>query len=228
MGLKQRGFTLLELLLAMILLSAIMSLGTMALNQFLNLAEKSGKSFDSKVAQNIALFNLVSVIEQADDYFYTQQGRQTLFFKGNSQHLSFVSNYALGNDGSPVFVSLWQEQAIEGNTLWLSYIPMSSNILLREQDVPELDGMRSLKILHGFKSLRFSYLGVNDIAPLILQGDATNYKQDLLWVAEYDAPVNILPLKIRLLVEWDDGTEWSLIIPPMAMNFAKRDYLDGL
>ena len=90
---KIRGFTLLELIIAMSLSAILMTVLVIGLRQISMDWEKQGKSLDNKIDQSLLLLQLEKAIIGTFPYRFKDQvlAKDELFFEGSQSSLSWVS-----------------------------------------------------------------------------------------------------------------------------------------
>ena len=219
-----KGFTLIETLVSIVILSMVMFIGTFALKQFDRLLDKEGRPFDTTAKQYIQLFNLVSAVERMSDYFFGSPSSPQLFFKGTESHLEFVSQFDIFQTDALSFFRIEVDRTNGQNTLYMRFLPMD-DWLLREDNAPDKNTLRSIKILTGFEKVTFSYLIIDDQSNLLNTGDIANFTEALQWQKNYLGESGYLPLKISIDIDWGDGTRWPMLIDIKSINYAKKAFL---
>lgn len=151
---RARGFTLIEVLLAMMLLSIVMYIGSLSFSIFSERWSKELGGFNDEVikARNILL--LRKVLKTVSNHLYQSEKDEVVyFFKGNSKSVAFVTNEPIFNSDKNVLVKLTITAADNGEEqLWYS----ESNLALLSSDA--LTPERSLLLLQD-NDIRFNFYG---------------------------------------------------------------------
>lgn len=161
---KAKGYTLIEVLVAMAIFSSMMMLGGVALNQGLKqyhgLAEK-GIGFWEYAKKIWIDKNLNSMI---DYYIYTNTDGWIPYFKGNQDGISYVSLAPLTGE-LPVVVWIKNEAGTNGKHSLVYYeLPVytkSFEEIERESIFGDYKKGKSLKLLEEMEGIEFSFYGYN-------------------------------------------------------------------
>lgn len=225
------GFTLVELLSAMVLMSLIMSLAAMSLSQFSQYGEKSGLGFNDRINRYLNLERLNDVVGRALDYYVKDNLEHTrLFFRGDSELFSFVSGTSWDEDNRASLSILAIEESNDGlKSLVLYQKKLTEQVFFEVSQFPDKDQLNGALILDGASEITFEYLGVRDFRQLYSMGTTDNYRKDLVWDKRFDGlESGYLPEIIKINVKWPNGTTWPCLIKIKAMNYSKRSLmLDG-
>jgi prepilin-type N-terminal cleavage/methylation domain-containing protein len=114
--LTPKGFTLLEVVIAVFLLALIALVCAMALNIGITTYEKQQKHASDFEAQTINYYRLFEQLKHLCAY-KGQGGKKYDFFKGDSEHLEFISSLSLTQPGMPGFFRV--EYSFEEGKLWI-------------------------------------------------------------------------------------------------------------
>ncbi len=154
------GYTLLEVLVAMVLVSTVTLIATMALRLSMNAWER-GREEGEIGALNVTLpllleHQLTSLVDQA-----SFPAKKRLPFDGRSQGLSFFTSYAPRGAGAGGLLRVTYLYEEEQETLWI-YIQVVTRAeqLKKEYDPLSTEWNRELKPvsqLTGIESLNFEY-----------------------------------------------------------------------
>lgn len=161
MGLSMRnakGFTLIEVLIAMLLLSIVMFIGSLSFSVFSQRWQKDMGDFTQQAEQAKKLFLLQRTLQGISNYFVLDPKKEPVyFFLGSSTHLVFVTN-------RPIFAS-------EGQALVrLTVLPLEGGqqqLVYQETDFMEtplynlehLPEPKQSLILLTAENIRFNYFG---------------------------------------------------------------------
>jgi len=157
-----KGYTLIEVLVALAIFSSMMVLGGMALNQGLKqyhgLAEKGLNFWD--YARNIWIDK--SINSALDYYVYTIGEGWFPYFQGTQDGISYVSSAPFASD-LPVVVWLQKEVDRDGKNSFVYHeLPVyTKNFeeLEREYSFGDYKKGKSFKVLEGVEDLQISYYG---------------------------------------------------------------------
>lgn len=228
---KHRGFTLVELLSAMVVMSLVMVLATMSLGQFSRYSDKSGAGFEQRINRYLALDRLGQTLEQMLDYYVVDNVQAPrLYFVGEEQEIRFVTTNSWQHDDRSSISYLVVEEDVDGSEALVLYQrSLTDNVFFVWADAPEQSEMTANIVISGATDIRFEYLGIENIRQLYPSGISDNYRKNLLWKSRFlGKDTGYLPEKIKIEVEWPNGTTWPMIIAIRAFNFSKRGFmLDG-
>ncbi|UAA39653.1 prepilin-type N-terminal cleavage/methylation domain-containing protein [Paraneptunicella aestuarii] len=227
-----KGFTLIELLLAMVLMSIVMGLATMSLSQFNQYSVKTGIGFEARLNRYFNIERLAGLLNATSDYYVADNlGRNELYFWGRSDSIQFVSasSWEEEKQGSLNILSVEQDKD-SLLALVLYQRGAREQIFFESSHFPKKEDLKGILILSGASKITFEYLGVQNIRQLYPSGVTENYQANLMWQNNYEGmKTGYLPEKIRISIEWPDGTEWPCIFEVKSQNYMKRDLmLDGL
>ncbi len=188
----QRGFTLLELLIAIALLGIIMLIVT----GVMRLAHRSVESGERKIELieriRTTLSTVKSQVQSSLPFITGEGGAQTSVFSGTSGSLSLATTYSLWS-GQGGFVTVFY--AVEpDNDGQLS--------LTASEQIRDAGQKQKAVLLTAFDEIRFSYFGRDNIS------------EEGQWQEHWDNNSK-LPEKVMLSITKDDN-KLSLIIPLMA------------
>ena len=107
----EKGFTLVELLLAMVVFSAIIALATYSLNHFERFWGKNLGSFQQVKFTNQSLLQIRDVIQSAyPQIVLTKNNQEVYYFLGREEGLTFVSYAPIFSPlGEPAVVRIFKE-----------------------------------------------------------------------------------------------------------------------
>jgi len=159
---SSKGYTLIEVLVALAIFTSMMMLAGVALNQGLKqyhgLAEKGIGFWD--YAQKIWIDK--SFNSTIDYYVYRRGGGWFPYFKGNQEGISYISLAPLAGD-LPVVIWIRNEAAENGKRSLVYYeLPVyakSYEDIERNYIFGDYKKGRSLKLLEGVEGIEFSFYG---------------------------------------------------------------------
>ena len=210
-----KGYTLIEVLVAMAIFGSMLTLGGLALNQGLKqyqgLAEKGinfwtyameigiGKSFHSMI----------------DYYVYTPSDGWAPYFQGNREGISYVSLSPLAGT-VPVIVWIRDEKEDTGMRSLVYYeLPVYTKTyeeIERDSVFGAFKKSKSVKLLEGVENIEFTFYGYN-----LLQ-------QKYTWSGEFDGKRRkILPSAVVISYR-NQGKQDKLIFGTHVNSFSKTVY----
>ena len=197
-----KGYTLIEVLVAMAIFSSMMMLAGVALNQGLKqyhgLAEKGIGFWD--YAKNIWIDK--SFNSTIDYYVYRRGERWFPYFKGNQEGISYISLAPLAGD-LPVVIWIRNEAAENGMRSLVYYeLPIytkSYEDIERNYIFGDYKKGRSIKLLEGVEGIEFSFYGY----------DA--FERKFRWYSDFEGErMKLLPSSIIISYQ-QDGKKSKLV-----------------
>lgn len=206
---KSRGFTLIEVLLAMTLLSMVMFAGSLSFSIFSSRWQKDLGDFSTQVGQAKKMLLLKSLFNGTSSYIVkTKSDEPVYLFEGEAAVMRFVSNNPILNPGQVALVRLVVRELDNGSQqLIYQEYPMAEHWVFTTADQPEL--MQSLVLMEG-SNIRFNYFGWHnkETRARAFEGD------DVLpeWRTDYHAEQSgILPEAIN--ISWGDNEPVIFSLP---------------
>ena len=229
---SQRGFTLLELLSAMVVMAMIMALASMSLSQFSEYSGKSGRNFEQRINRYLSFAKVGQLLEGTLDYYVKNNlGKNQLYFTGEPELMRLVSrgSWFDGTTASINYLSVEKEPGSGLFSLVLYQRPLMEKVFFAEKELPLKDDLAGIVVLSGAQNIEFEYLGIENLRQIYPAGTTRNFYRNLVWQSYYDGrKLGYIPKKLRINVDWGEGNLWPAIIDVKAQNFAKRTYmLDG-
>src|SRR5690606_924400 len=112
---RARGFTLIEVLLAMMLLSIVMYIGSLSFSIFSERWSKELGGFNQDVSETRKLLLLRQVFRGAANYLLRDASDDPVYlFDGNSQRVKFVTNAPIFQTDNQALVSLEVKTLADG------------------------------------------------------------------------------------------------------------------
>jgi len=141
---KFKGFTLLELLIAVSLSTMLMLVLVLGLNSITRDWEKLGFKLDEKIDESLLLLQLEKAIIGTYPYRFREAGgaKQSLFFNGSESEFSWVTTVSPDRSNG---LSFWHLQVNEAGGFNLSILPAYSGDLtqrLEQRQSEESDPVR--------------------------------------------------------------------------------------
>ncbi len=192
MQVKNTGFTLLELLIALTLSTMVILLLAMGMNVVLNEWERSGGRLESSLDKVLILLNIERALEGSypHTYFDKDDNKRYIFFEGEEDTINWVSTVSPGRHPG---LQIWQlSPSDENDWVQIKVIPAFAGDPTERLEV-EAD---SVTILEGYTAT-FEYL----------------YKDEKLddeteWLDKWSAKkLQSLPSAVRISLEADGDTE---------------------
>lgn len=184
--LNQRGFTLLELMIAVTLLAVIVGILTGALSLAYRTLEKGEKRI-AVLERNKVVFSLMEAqIQSAFAAFYKEDGETKSWFAGDEESLTFASNY-----------SIWRGAG--GNCLVKYFIKTNDygrSSLYAEEKVLGTEAADEIRLTDDYESITFEYY---------LESSLEEGK----WVESWPEDEKNLPGKIR--ISFADGLKKKVL-----------------
>lgn len=229
---RQRGFTLLELLSAMVVMAMIMALASLSLSQFSEYSGKSGRGFEQRVNRYLSFAKVGELLEGTMDYYVKSNiGRNQLHFVGEPTLIQFVTrgSWFDNTTASVNYLVVEKEPGSELHSLVLYQRPLLESVFFSEKEKPAQDELPGIVVISGAKDIAFEYLGIENLRQLYPEGTTENFYRKLIWRPFYDGrKLGYIPKKIKIEVDWGDENRWPAIVDIKAQNFAKRTFmLDG-
>ncbi|WP_448563806.1 PulJ/GspJ family protein [Thalassotalea ganghwensis] len=198
---RTRGYTLIEVLVAMVIFSVLMTLSVSSYRYFFNATVSKGNTeYDLSLLTKRKIIN--NAIKGLQPYYYAGlDGKNELFFKGEKRYFSFITNTPGYLDEPLVIANFFVRES--GKVLAYCELPLGSvnllNYRFRESHCNEY------QVYTSADNIEFSYFTWKDVLEL------DNYYSEMLniaikpkplWREQYDsAKTIILPLYIKVMIE---------------------------
>ena len=217
-----KGYTLIEVLIATAIFSAMVTLASMALNQGL-------KQYQGLMEKGLNFWDYARYIwiqrsfnSTTDYYIYTRSQGWTPYFIGNQEIISYVSLAPLAGD-LPVVVWIRTEKENTGKRSLVYYeLPVYTKTyeeIDRDFVFGDYKKGSSIRLLDGVEDLQVSYYGY----------DLSRRKN--LWTDDYDArKKRLLPILVKVTYG-DNGQKNALILGinvNSAMKMVYNEFFQGL
>lgn len=210
---EQRGFTLIEVLIGLVLLSIMLSLlfGSIRMGaRIWEAGETRAAELDRiLVVQNFLRRQLTTVRPILDDL---NSGEATFSFSGSADSLQFVSD--LPSSAHRKGLHLFNLELADDD---------DSNVLIVKLKAfyPPLDGaeaaIEDVRLISGVDSVVYSYFGVEDF---------TEKPADGRWTEEWQDK-EFLPFLIKIEIHMQNGRDWPALLVEPKLS-ASEESLNGL
>jgi prepilin-type N-terminal cleavage/methylation domain-containing protein len=205
---KARGFTLIEVLLAMILLSIVMYVGSLSFSIFSERWRKDMGGFNADVSDARRLLLLRQVLHGAANYLVRDiDDRAVYLFYGDAKQLVFVSNSPILRGGQQALIRLTVE-TLENGQQQLKY----SESAFIKQPVFQLSALPESTdsvVLLQSENIRFNYFGWQSFAARVHYTES--YQGSPNWQVAYDAKtIGVLPFAVNLTWATNEPLIFSL------------------
>ena len=193
---KSTGFTLIEILIAMLILSIVMFIGSLSFSTFSQRWQKDMGSFTQEVANAKNLVLLQKVFNGISNYIVKDNKNGLVyFFKGNEKYLLFVTNNPIFNTDSQALIRLSVSVRADGKQqLIYEEAPFELAPLLSLNSLP---APNYRQIMFSDDNIRFNYYGWENQEQRIAfyEGESMSPK----WIQEYFGDkTGMLPYAINL------------------------------
>lgn len=188
---QNNGFTLLELLMSLTILSIIVVIIFGALRIGVRAWEKGEKQVDAHQRQRIVLDLMKQQLSSICLKKIKKEGQASFFLKGDSKSIEFVSGVSMipGNTFETVYVK-YQVKNEERNAERLSFFEKNLVLIERDHDLAELDDQTFHELIPEVQSVAFEYLkGL---------GEGGNHEWQPRWEPDTDVGV---PLAVKIVLK---------------------------
>lgn len=179
-----RGFSLLEMLVAVVVLSIVIGIATYGYALFIRQWDGHLGRFDEAQAQYQRLDWLTAALEDTLPYLVRDdQDEIGFYFLGRDEGLTLVTMSPIFNTGDPALIRVFREPA-EGDTWRLVYeeAPFAGTVLTRANQ--RMEFRHRLVIARGVPRPVFRYFGWADLQSRLMAGESP--ADDRGWFDEYD------------------------------------------
>jgi prepilin-type N-terminal cleavage/methylation domain-containing protein len=193
---RSKGFTLVELLISITILSLVIGLASYAFSLFSRHFETPRRGFQGAVAELQRLDLVVRALGDAIPWAVKTDGnRFGLYFLGREEGLTLVSASPVFSTGAPAVIRVFREPA--GNNRWrLVYEEASLATVMLQAANQELPFSKRMIVATNLPSLRFSYFGWSSADARAIAADSGLQAE---WSAEFDGLVRLQqPLRVSM------------------------------
>ncbi|GGA98869.1 PulJ/GspJ family protein [Agarivorans gilvus] len=195
---NNKGFSLVEMLVAMVLLTGVISVASFAYSQFSRYWEGSvGRFYDEfyEIRQKNIVRDIIGSVIPYVAYNKNEQSRY--YFEGHASGFVGISRNSFSFPGQPAVIRVFSEQNTDF-TYELIYqeSPMYNSYLTSTTE--QVDFTYQITIDEGLQSVAFKYYGVTEEDV----GELEQRKLD--WFNDYNALVRMTPPE-RISITWTDN-----------------------
>lgn len=223
---KKAGFTLVEVMIAMVVFSLLMVLVANSMNISTRLSMRSNEELNQKISEFVRLEKLTRVISAIQPYGIALERNPKLrvFFQGTKSTMIFVSNIGFFEQG-PVIVQLRLQQANSGLEIVFAEKPLSQTMLT---NITQLNTIQWewFTLKQNLISAELSYYGYESLDDLKLDRSiGTNKEPKTKWFEQYQGEsTKLIPQKVAL--SWQQINQRETIDfqleMPVVINDASR------
>lgn len=208
---RQRGFTLVEILIAMLILSAVMYIGSVSFSVFSQKWQQGQQRFDQAAERAKGLLLLRQAFNGISNFIIQNDKQQPEYlFDGNAKSLLFVTSQGLIKPGQLSLVRLKVRPATAPDTtedqLWYQETPLDNSPLL---SVLQLPAPVQEMLLLSAENIRFNYFGWASRQDIerFFEGEGTTPQ----WQNSYvSAAIGQLPFTLNISWADDEPVLFSL------------------
>lgn len=193
---KAKGFTLIEVLLAMVLLSIVMYIGSLSFTVFSERWQKELGGFKTDVSEARKLLLLRQLFQGAANYLVRDNSNKPVYlFTGDAKQLQFVTNTPIFQTGYQALVGLSiVTLANGGQQLVYTEYSFSAGPIFNLKSRPVVQ--HSIVLLQA-ENIRFNYYGWESFAARSRYVEYT--EGNLQWQLAYNAAdIGTLPFAVNL------------------------------
>lgn len=211
--LKESGFTLVEVLVAMVIFALLMILVSNAMSFSFNFWSRNHSQLDTKVDEFIIFEKLSRATKATQPYgVFVEDGKVELFFKGSEQYVSFVSDIGLYQPGPSLIQLQVSSNELGEQRLEVSEHSMSEWLFTEEKQLSNLQ-FEWQTLFSQVRSVRFEYFGYRNLASLnqdlLNNNPLAALNKNKAWLNNYSGETNlILPEVIKLSFEQFRKGNW--------------------
>lgn len=195
---KNKGFTLVELLITMAIMSLLMTIAGYSYNQYSQFWHKRLGGFEQKQASVRSKLQLRDTLNAMAPYLVkNEKGNWVYYFLGREEGLTFISYSPIfSGEGGTSVVRVFKERQSDGlYSLIYEEAPLSSVMLLELDQI--LNFQYRLVIAKNLNEISFSYFGWPNIESKYIKEDTI--VQSASWTTNYDgAKTNLQPDRVKI------------------------------
>ncbi|WP_010361431.1 prepilin-type N-terminal cleavage/methylation domain-containing protein [Pseudoalteromonas citrea] len=219
---KNKGFSLIELMIATTLLSLVMFSGYYSYSLYSSSWEKRVERFWSGAHSGMMTIRLVELLQGMQPYVIKKRSKQGSFiaFLGEPEQVVFVSNNAFHTTGLAVVrLKLLSSQRSGLQRLTYSEVPLAE-LSLSSKGLDDITWPQATVIFEQLELGTFSYYGWEDPAMAFKTSglDSLNSRNDseYRWFERYDSrELRLSPLKISFQYRKENTLNDSVITLPL-------------
>ena len=196
------GFTLVELLVSITLLSMIMLLGTWSFSIFINKWDGRLGYFSKHISQAKDHILLGDVVSAITPHLINANNNISYYFQASKTEVKAASHSAIFHVNTPVFVRLSVETYTDGS----KYLLYQEAPLVPFNIIDGFEYTHEKILIQQANILEFSVLGWSNASEKIISEDPLSGSNGMkpIWRSQYNSiTTNIMPLAIRIY--WNEG-----------------------
>jgi len=195
--LNKTGFTLIEILLSMVILSSVIFVGSLSFSVYSEKWQSGIGDFDAVYEESRNILLMQKMFVGASNYIIkNEQNDVAYFFEGTAERLAFVSNNPIYNPTSPAVVTLHIETNREGlqDLVYSEYSFENQLLLNKNQSLQTNFSM----VLFSRENMRFNYFGWETNEQRIASNDGQDFVP--VWRKIFDADESgMLPFAVSII-----------------------------
>ncbi len=209
---KQKGFTLIELMLATSLLMLVLFAGYYGYGLFTEKWQKRTQFYWQQTQQSLAFDAISRVFESAAPYIVTSDNNEPAqYFSGDENRVMFITNSPLFSEKTSVveFKILQNEDSF---SLVYNEASMEKNLLLRQSD--EIFWQHQVILMDKLESVSFDYYGWQSFSAAVEEQGRDDDDTDLdlkLTPSSYKQHImeerRVLPISLNFNIKDQQGRE---------------------
>lgn len=196
-----RGFTLIEVLISMTILTMIMLLGTWSFSLFSSRWDGRLGHFDESVAQTKDYVLLNDIVSSITPFVYKNGTERHYYFSSTNDYLAGVTQSSIFFPNQAALFKLTVEPLGDG-TAYLLYQEAQLTVL---NDPQAITYTHEKILIQGANKIRFSvYAWSSAIEKIQSEDPLSSNAQSPVWRASYDsAESHLMPISVS--IKWDDN-----------------------
>jgi prepilin-type N-terminal cleavage/methylation domain-containing protein len=218
---KLRGFSLLEMLVAIVVLSMVIGISTYAYSMFMRQWDGHLGRFDESQAQYQRLEWLATALQDTLPYLVRDDNNELgFYFLGRDEGLTSVTMSPIFGVGEPALIRVFREPEDTGSwRLVYEEAPFAGNVLAYADQ--RMEFRHRLVIARGLPQPEFRYFGWADLQSSVSVEDTLSTGR--AWFDEYDGlQRQIQPEKIELGL----GSGVAVFDVPVRTEALVRNYME--
>ena len=227
---KSRGFTLIELMIAISILSLLMFTGTYAYQLFMSQAEKSLGTFEVTAVEMKNFSLLQDLVIGIQPYIIWEKNHEsrkpTFFFEGHEHSLLSISHSGIYSTDNLEIFRLSAQAKENGKTDLIVQTLSSDNLLLLDSE-QELLFENELVLFRNLDTVEFSYYGWNHFME---ESEAIESNKDAnpIWHNQYSGlAAQMIPEIVKIIIKVENKeSEFIIDVDKNSLHYL-TPYLEG-
>ena len=216
------GFTMIELLIAMMLLSSVIFIASMSFSVFSSKWQQKTGRFDLAASEVRNLLAVQKSIRAMASYLvFNEQQKPVYFFVGEPEQLTFITSKPVFTHAAQAIVMLKVETEPDSEQQLLVYYEAPLERVFRSTG--QQPDFQFREVIARQRNIRFNYFGWVNLQQRAEFYDGASYRPE--WQTTYDGSRNgMLPYGINL--SWDENE--PVIFPVANDNYSLMMYTDEI